>query len=448
VISAFDIDIDEFDIKLAQETTRALSDVWTLFFYPIVPFVAFCAFLSYWAVSGLFIASVTEQTELPMPAGYATPYYTNGPTLQSKLGLPDDGEDATFVAVSRDSTWQYLCLYHFFVLLWVTHFVSYHTLMVTAGVYAEWYFADWTDAAETAKLRGTDSEELAINGTVVRSQTDIEMVVRNGNGDADAPQSEELVRVTKLSRCPVLASFVRVTFYHSGTIAFASLLVAVIEFVRYTLDYFEKKFLNSEPSPLQKAVLCAIKCCLRCAQCLLDKINRHGLVVASIYGWPLCASSMKALALIFSNAARKAALAMVSGYLAMLGKVAILALNLALSLLFAVYYYGDALSSLIAPALLCAAISAVVSRQYMHLYEVGIATLFMCFLVDEQRNKAKGEMKASKRLRKIIGATQSKAEERRAAAEKLRTLKQTGTETDTHRGGEEVLKVEVALEEE
>jgi len=444
-------------IKLAQETTRALHDVWTLFFYPLVPFIAFVAFMSYWTVSGLFIASVLEETENPMPAGYTIPYYTDGPTLQSKLALPE--EDATFVSLSTSQLWQYLCLYHFFVLLWVTHFVSYHTLMVIAGVYAEWYFADWTDATETAKQRGSDSEELAIDGAVVRNEKDlqkIEMMHRSSEValDGNVKHSEELVRITKLSRCPVIASFCRVTVYHSGTIAFASLLVAIIEFVRYTLEYFEKKFLNSDPSPLQKAVLCAVKCCLGCLQCIVDKINRNGLVITSIYGWPLCAASMKGLALIFTNGGRKAALVMVSGYLAGLGKLCILSLNMAISMLFAKYYYGDGqLSSLIFPALICFLISFVVCWQYMHLYEVGISTLFMCFLIDEQRNKSMSEMKASKRLRKIIGAQRSKADERRDATERLRSLKQTdggdsGDAGEVEMRDVEPHEVEVGLEEE
>ena len=152
---------------------------------------------------------------------------------------------------------------------------------------------------------------------------------------------------------------------------------------------------------------CAVKCCLQCLQCVVDQINRNGLV---------------------TNGGRKAALLMVSGYLAGLGKLCILSLNMAISLLFASYYYGDALSSLIVPALVCLGISVVVCWQYMHLYEVGISTLFMCFLIDEQRNKSRSEMKASKRLRNIIHAQRSKAEERRDATRKLRSLKQVTTE--------------------
>ena len=95
---------------------------------------------------------------------------------------------------------------------------------------------------------------------------------------------------------------------------------------------------------------------------------------------------------------------MVSGYLEKLGKICILSLNIGFSIAFASYWYGDQLSSVFFPALICAGITFVVCWQYMHLYEVGISAIFICFLIDEERNKSLQEMKASKRLRKIIGA--------------------------------------------
>ena len=95
---------------------------------------------------------------------------------------------------------------------------------------------------------------------------------------------------------------------------------------------------------------------------------------------------------------------MVSGYLEKLGKICILSLNTGLCIAFAMYYYDDRLSSVMMPGILCAIITYVICWQYMHLYEVGISTIFICFLIDEERNKDLKEMKASKRLRKIIGA--------------------------------------------
>ena len=40
--------------------------------------------------------------------------------------------------------------------------------------------------------------------------------------------------------CPLGSSFCR-TFYHIGTIAFGSLIIGIIRFVRWIIDYLDKK---------------------------------------------------------------------------------------------------------------------------------------------------------------------------------------------------------------
>ncbi|ETO23839.1 hypothetical protein RFI_13333 [Reticulomyxa filosa] len=46
----------------------------------------------------------------------------------------------------------------------------------------------------------------------------------------------------------------------------------------------------------------------------------------------------------------------------------------------------------------------------MHLFETGLRTMFLCFLIDEEKNKG-GHMKASRRLAKIIGETKVSRQE-------------------------------------
>ena len=326
----------------------------------------------------------------------------------------------------------------------------------------------------------------------------------------------------------------RTTIYHLGTIAFASLLVAIIEFTEWVLTYLEKKFTTEEKSPLQKFVLCLVHCCLRCLKCVLDKINRTGIVITTVYGWPFCAASMTGIGLIFRNILRATALSMVSGYLEILGKISITAINTGLMVLITNYAVGDEISSLVVPGIveffflrsfffvcfcfffvslvisplfwgflcflfcflhtndfvklfffkhicvlswvcvffwvcvcgfiekvnkvlifyffvcLCVLfkkkvirplrcikntnethantntnththkkkkqiyvlVSFAVAFQYMQLFEVGIQTIFICFLIDEKHNKTSGYMRASKKLRELINAKPPKSVQR------------------------------------
>eukprot|EP01083_Nonionella_stella_P217760 781575_1 len=205
-------------IELVKETYRALNSMASMFFYPILPYIWFSCYMWYWLFGAATIASITIAEEEPFPEAYKFPYYANGPTAQSKLTLPDD---AMYSRLSFDKeTWGNAARFHFFVLLWMVAFIGYHSYMVVAGVYAEWYFADWADDKETKKLRGAEQE---ISTKELDSDVDV---------------------TVKLSRSPVSGSFMRVTRYHLGTIAFASLTIAVVTMIEYCLVYLEKKFKN------------------------------------------------------------------------------------------------------------------------------------------------------------------------------------------------------------
>jgi len=256
-------------------------------------------------------------------------------------------------------------------LLWMLWFIGYHSYMVIAGVYAEWYFADWCDAQETKKIRS-----------------------------GDANYDENAVR---LSTSPVWDSFYRVTRYHLGSIAFASLTIAIVSFIEVTLTYLERRFKAAKESPLKKHGLAVIKCMLRCMSCILNRINKDGLIVTSIYGWPFCAASTKGITIVFKNILRAAVLSFVSGYFEFLGKASIIFFNVAICVLIAEGTVYN-VQIVILPAIVFIIITYMVTWVYLEIYEVGVRTIFICFLIDEERNKDLEEMKCSKRLRKIIGA--------------------------------------------
>jgi len=177
-----------------------------------------------------------------------------------------------------------------------------------------------------------------------------------------------------------------------------------VEYTELMLNYFEKHLLSKEPSMIQKCLLAVLHCILRCLKCIIDRINKNGLVITSIYGWPLCASSWHGITLMFRNVVRAAALDMVSGYLERIGLYTVISCSCGITCTVVYYVYSHKISSLLIYIVGSALISWSISSQYMHLFETGLRTMFLCFLIDEEKNKG-GHMKASRRLAKIIGET-------------------------------------------
>ena len=90
--------------------------------------------------------------------------------------------------------------------------------------------------------------------------------------------------------------------------------------------------------------------------CICDKI----------IGWPFCAASLAGIGMVFRNVVRAAALQMVSGYLEVIGKIAIASITTGFMLIVVNYVEGDDISSLFFPALV-----------FIHL----LISVFFCFVL-------------------------------------------------------------------
>ena len=71
-------------------------------------------------------------------------------------------------------------------------------------------------------------------------------------------------------------SMFNTTVFHLGTVAFGSLIIAIIRFVRAILDYVEKK-LSMYNNDLTRCLLWCCKCCLWCLEKFMRFINRSVL---------------------------------------------------------------------------------------------------------------------------------------------------------------------------
>lgn len=146
-------------------------------------------------------------------------------------------------------------LYNFFGLIWILCFINDFGDMVLAGSFAGWY---WT-----------------------------------------------LDRKKDLPSFPLMTSFIRTFRYHLGTIAFGSLIISIIKFIRYFLEYADQKLKQySQDNPLVKALVCCCKCCFWCLEKFMKFINRNAYIMTAVYGKNFCTSARDAFFLLMRNAVR------------------------------------------------------------------------------------------------------------------------------------------------
>jgi len=92
-------------------------------------------------------------------------------------------------------------------------------------------------------------------------------------------------------------------WYHLGTAAFGSLLIAIIKTIRAVIAYLQKKAAKSK-NALLKAVLCAIQCYMWCLEKCMKFLNKNAYIQTAIFGYNFCKAARKAFFLILRNILR------------------------------------------------------------------------------------------------------------------------------------------------
>ena len=97
--------------------------------------------------------------------------------------------------------------------------------------------------------------------------------------------------------------FVISIFYHLGTVAFGSLIIAIIRFIRTVLTYIENK-LKQYNNDLVKCLICMCKCCLYCLERFMRFINRNAYIMCAVKSTNFCVSARDAFSLLMRNIVR------------------------------------------------------------------------------------------------------------------------------------------------
>jgi len=178
----------------------------------------------------------------------------------------------------------------------------------------------------------------------------------------------------------ILGSAVKCTLlHHLGTLAFGSLIVAIINFLRIILEYIEQKQkeLGAEPPFYWKFIFCCLRCCLWClAQCMRF-LNKNAYILTCINGSDFCTSACHAAVVLVSNMDYVFITVSITSGMLVFGKLAIALFTAAVG----GYWCSqiDGVSSILVPTLIMVLIGYTISMLFMQVYEMGIDTVLMCF---------------------------------------------------------------------
>ncbi|XP_064197850.1 choline transporter-like protein 5-A isoform X1 [Anguilla rostrata] len=365
-------------IALLKEGSKAIGYIMSTLFYPIITFLLLAVCISYWAVTAVFLASSGEAVYKVMPTQPSCVYanLTCDPETFNKTNVTKvcPGSQCTFAFYGGESLYHryifVLQLCNLLVFLWLVNFAIALGQCTLAGAFASYYWA--------------------------------------------------LKKPADIPPCPLFCSFGRAIRYHTGSLAFGSLILAIVQLIRIVLEYLDHK-LKGAHNIFARFLLCCLKCCFWCLEHFIRFMNRNAYIMIALHGKNFCTSAREAFCLLMRNVVRVAVLDKVTDFLLFLGKVLIAASVGVLAFFFftrkipVIQEEVPVLNYYWVPLLTVIFGSYLIAHGFFSVYAMCVDTLFLCFLLDLEINDGSAARPhcMSGSLRRVLNRNQQRRRRRR-----------------------------------
>ncbi len=249
-----------------------------------------------------------------------------------------------FAEMKWNNVTRYVWIYHLFGLFWISAFIIGAAQFIIATCCALWYFS-------------------------------------HGGKSDDKNQGGLGTGVKWLFR------------YHLGTIAFGSLIIAIMQMIKLAFEYLRKKYEKLiGDSMIMKCLICSLRCCIWCVDSCVKHITKNAYIQTALTGNHFCGSAWATFWLIVRNAARFSMTSMVGGLLMFVGKGTILVLSGWIGYLIIVNssVLKDKVAAPIFPVVVIIIIAYLISSIFLSIFSFSAETILHCFLVDSEISAKNG----------------------------------------------------------
>ncbi|XP_077118135.1 choline transporter-like protein 2 isoform X1 [Ranitomeya variabilis] len=335
-------------IALIKESSRAVGHVMCSLVFPLFTFFLVCLCIAYWAITAVFLSTSNEaiykvfnETQCDYAGKTCNPETFNSTNI-SRI-CPD--ATCQFAFYGGETYYhKYLIvfqIYNAFMFLWLANFVIALGQVTLAGAFASYYWA--------------------------------------------------FKKPDDMPAFPIFSSLGRALRYHTGSLAFGSLILAIVQLIRILLEYLDHK-LKGADNKCARFLLCCLKCCFWCLEKFIKFLNRNAYIMIAIYGTNFCTSARNAFFLLMRNIVRVAVLDKVTDFLLFLGKLLVVGCVGILAFFFftrriqVIQDTAPTLNYYWVPILTVVIGSYLIAHGFFSVYGMCVDTLFLCFCEDLERN--------------------------------------------------------------
>lgn len=328
-------------VDVIEEASRVPVDIPTLIFVPPVTMLPVIGFAAFALVLAIFIQSTGENITLSLPM----PNFLNESDARTRDIIANGSEGLAGITFNNSVTvkevqfpsWRkFAHLYNLFFFLWMFGLQNALCYMVIALCTTFWYFSN--------------------------------------PGDDKRPPLGAVARAWWIT--------VR---YHIGTLAFGSMLVAIVQIVRVMLLLLEKQMQDAKE--LGDATKCMFKmaqCCLACVEWCVKFINKSAYIVQAITGDSFFPAAKRGLEMVGENIMTVGMITVISEYVILFGKLMVTCSTVIISYLImkGAGAQDGITGGVLILFIICVLVFFIVSL-FANIFSVCIDTMLFCFCYDK-----------------------------------------------------------------
>eukprot|EP00397_Hematodinium_sp_SG-2012_P002721 GEMP01002729.1.p1 GENE.GEMP01002729.1~~GEMP01002729.1.p1 ORF type:complete len:815 (+),score=110.54 GEMP01002729.1:79-2523(+) len=173
--------------------------------------------------------------------------------------------------------------------------------------------------------------------------------------------------------------------YHLGSIAFGSLILAIVQLVKWWLRYWQKQ-LEAQKQSFMAKIAGMLAYCVHCFERCIKFLNKNAYIRIALTGENFCKAAWKAFQLIIRNLGRYAVVGGLGSVISRLGTIFIAASSALCGYFIFVSLFPDE------NPWFCVAIYVVMGyvggKLVMNVFGLAVDSVLVCFITDEEVNGA------------------------------------------------------------
>jgi hypothetical protein len=189
------------------------------------------------------------------------------------------------------------------------------------------------------------------------------------------------VRGHKGKQPAVRTGLTNALWYHTGSLAFGSLILAIVQTIRYIIKYFQKQA-QAQKNKVMALLLRCLGYCIWCFEQCIKFLNKNAYIQVALCGTNFCRSAKAAFTLIFRNFIRFGVVTTLGHIVRSIGFFFITGVTAALGYFILLGLHPEA--NPIMPVILFAVIGYLISKLFMNVYELSVDTMLQCVIVTEE----------------------------------------------------------------